>query len=84
MIDEYRKRPHFSESEMKLNPWNFPTVERNGDEVPLPKGSSYYAKAKRAEYVEKNLPKAEKYYKLAIKNKERLESSLKDLATVLH
>ena len=32
----------------------------------------------------RNLPKAEKYYRLAIKNKERLESSIKDLATVLH
>ena len=28
--------------------------------------------------------KAEKYYRIAIKNGERLESAIKDLATVLH
>lgn len=32
----------------------------------------------------RDLPKAEIYYKQAIEAKERLESSIKDLATVLH
>jgi hypothetical protein len=80
----YKNKPRRSHNEIKLNPWNFPTIERKDEDVPLPKGFSAYAKAKRAEYVEKNLPKAEKYYRIAIKNKERLESSIKDLATVLH
>jgi len=56
----------------------------SNNEVPIPRGNSAYAKAKRAEYLEKNLGKAEKFYRIAIKNGERLESSIKDLATVLH
>jgi tetratricopeptide (TPR) repeat protein len=83
-FDMSKTKPRRSHNEIKLNPWNFPMIERNDEDVPLPKGFSAYAKAKRAEYVEKNLPKAEKYYRIAIKNKERLESSIKDLATVLH
>lgn len=53
-------------------------------EVPIPKGTSAYSKAKRAEYVERNLDKAVKYYKISIENNERVESAIKDLATVLH
>jgi len=34
--------------------------------------------------IYRNLAKAEKFYRIAIKNGERLESAIKDLATVLH
>lgn len=51
---------------------------------PLPRGDSSYAKAKKAEYTEKNLAKAEFYYKAAIERGERIESAVKDLAGVLH
>eukprot|EP00330_Aristerostoma_sp_ATCC50986_P002701 CAMPEP_0114586060 /NCGR_PEP_ID=MMETSP0125-20121206/9399_1 /TAXON_ID=485358 ORGANISM="Aristerostoma sp., Strain ATCC 50986" /NCGR_SAMPLE_ID=MMETSP0125 /ASSEMBLY_ACC=CAM_ASM_000245 /LENGTH=274 /DNA_ID=CAMNT_0001781351 /DNA_START=1224 /DNA_END=2048 /DNA_ORIENTATION=+ len=45
---------------------------------------SYYSQAKYAEQVEKDLPKAEYFYFLAVRNGEKLESAVKDLATVLH
>lgn len=51
---------------------------------PLPRGDSAYAKAKKAEYTEKNLGKAEHFYKAAIQRGERIESAVKDLAGVLH
>jgi tetratricopeptide (TPR) repeat protein len=50
----------------------------------LPKGDSYFAKAKRATIIDKDLAKAEEYYKLAIKNKERIFSAIKDLSTILN
>jgi len=34
--------------------------------------------------LERDLVKAEKYYKIAIRCNERLDSAIKDLATVLH
>jgi hypothetical protein len=46
--------------------------------------NSYYNIAKQAEQYEKNFAKAEKYYVLAFQNKERMDSTVKDLATVLH
>ena len=45
---------------------------------------SFYALAKEAEFHLRNLSDAEYYYKLAIKNKERVDSAVKDLATVIH
>lgn len=51
---------------------------------PIPKESSPYAFAKIAEYVDKDLSSAERYYREAIASGERLESALKDLAGVLH
>ncbi|CAG9336034.1 unnamed protein product [Blepharisma stoltei] len=51
---------------------------------PIPRKESPYSWAKKAEYIEKNLEKAEFYYKAAISNGERVESSVKDLAGVLH
>eukprot|EP00359_Climacostomum_virens_P007594 CAMPEP_0204901820 /NCGR_PEP_ID=MMETSP1397-20131031/3299_1 /ASSEMBLY_ACC=CAM_ASM_000891 /TAXON_ID=49980 /ORGANISM="Climacostomum Climacostomum virens, Strain Stock W-24" /LENGTH=293 /DNA_ID=CAMNT_0052070231 /DNA_START=94 /DNA_END=975 /DNA_ORIENTATION=- len=64
-------------------------TKRRSDKVlrtpqPLPRGDSAYAKAKKAEYTEKNLSKAEHYYKTAIERGERVESAVKDLAGVLH
>jgi hypothetical protein len=52
--------------------------------IPLPSGDSVYAKAKKAEYVERNLYKAEALYRRAISNGERVASAAKDLAGVLH
>lgn len=63
---------------------SFSVGDKKEQEVPIPRGNSAYAKAKKAEYLEKNLAKAEKFYRIAIKNGERLESAIKDLATVLH
>ena len=51
---------------------------------PIPKGDSAYSKAKRAEYIDKNLKIAEKYYKIAIETGDRAESAIKDLAGVMH
>ena len=51
---------------------------------PIPKGDSPYALAKKAEYIEKDLAKAEVYYKQAIIEGDRAESAIKDLAGVIH
>jgi len=52
--------------------------------LPLPKGSSPYALAKKAEYKERNLSKAEYLYKKAIKHGDRTKSAVKDLASLMH
>lgn len=54
------------------------------DSLPIPKGDTPYALAKNAEYKNRDLDKAEHYYKLAIRNGERIESAVKDLASLLH
>lgn len=59
-------------------------VPRKHPLYPIPRKESPYSWAKKAEYIEKNLEKAEFYYKTAISNGERVESSVKDLAGVLH
>lgn len=51
---------------------------------PIPKGNTPYVRAKRAEYIERNLPKAEFFYKQAIRQNDRAESSVKDLAGIMH
>lgn len=45
---------------------------------------SYYNLAKEAEFQNRNLKMAEFYYNLAIKNNDRVDSAVKDLATVMH
>ena len=60
-----------------------PDQERPGD-YPIPKGDNPYSIAKRFEYIHKNLPEAEKYYRVAIAQRVRVESAVKDLAGVLH
>ena len=57
--------------------------DRSG-EYPIPKGDNPYALAKRFEYIHKDLPMAEKYYRAAIAQRIRVESAVKDLAGVLH
>jgi Flp pilus assembly protein TadD len=52
--------------------------------IPLPTGDTAYAKAKRAEYLERDLDKAEGLYRKAIFLGERAPSAAKDLAGVLH
>jgi hypothetical protein len=51
---------------------------------PIPKGDSPYALAKKSEYIDKDLSKAEYFYKLAIEQGDRPESAIKDLAGVIH
>ncbi|CAG9324714.1 unnamed protein product [Blepharisma stoltei] len=51
---------------------------------PIPRQQTPYAFAKVAEYIEKDLSKAESLYRQAIEIGERPESALKDLAGVLH
>jgi hypothetical protein len=46
--------------------------------------NTFYSQAKHAEQIEKDLQKAEYFYFLAVRNGEKLESAIKDLATVLH
>ncbi|CAG9318941.1 unnamed protein product [Blepharisma stoltei] len=57
---------------------------RDEESFPIPKTETPYSWAKRAEYIEKNLEKAEFYYKMAIANGERVESAIKDLAGIFH
>lgn len=52
--------------------------------LPLPKGNSPYALAKKAEYIKKDLELAKHYYRLAIKHGDRGESAIKDIASILH
>ncbi len=56
--------------------------QATGDSVPRDGG--FYAKAKRAELVEKNLERAESYYREAIRRGDRVESAVKDLASLLN
>lgn len=52
--------------------------------LPIPKGDSPYALAKNAEYKLRNLDLAEKFYWQAIREGDRAESAVKDLASLLH
>jgi len=49
----------------------------------LPKGTGPYALAKRAETLEKDIVKAERFYRLAIERYDKRESAVKDLAWLL-
>lgn len=51
---------------------------------PLPKGNSYYAQAKRAEYIRKDIPLAKSLLQRAIATGDRAESAIKDLASIHH
>jgi hypothetical protein len=51
---------------------------------PIPKGDTPYSRAKRYEYVEKDLAKAAFFYQKAIEEGDRAESAVKDLAGVMH
>jgi tetratricopeptide (TPR) repeat protein len=49
----------------------------------LPTGKGDYAQAKRAEIIDRDLNKAEKFYRQAIKNNDNAENAVKDLAALL-
>jgi tetratricopeptide (TPR) repeat protein len=49
----------------------------------LPTGKGDYAQAKRAEIKDKDLSKAEKFYRQSIKNNDNAENAVKDLAALL-
>lgn len=59
-------------------------VKDTRNSFPIPKGDTPYARAKRAEYIDRNLAKAEFFYKQAIRQGDRAESSVKDLAGIMH
>lgn len=59
-------------------------VNGSSDSLPIPKGDSPYALAKRAEYVYKDLAQAKLLYQQAIDMGHRAESAIKDLASILH
>lgn len=82
-IKKLQYKPHDSALQ-QINP-NIPLPKRDPKpSYPIPKGDSAYSKAKRAEYIEKNLSQAEKFYKQAIDQGDRAESAIKDLAGVMH
>lgn len=56
----------------------------NKENCPSRRNVSFYFLAKDAEFQLRNLKVAEFYYGLAIKNNERVNSAVKDLATVMH
>ena len=62
----------------------FPKRHNTHAKYPIPRGNSYYAEAKRAEYIEKDLEKAASLYLKEIEFGERKESAVKDLAVVMH
>ncbi|CAD0222241.1 putative Cold-shock protein, DNA-binding [Planktothrix agardhii] len=63
---------------------NLLTEYREADkERGLPTGSGDYAQAKRAEIIEKDLKKAEKFYRQAINKNDNAENAVKDLAALL-
>ncbi|MEH1785714.1 MAG: hypothetical protein V7L23_09025 [Nostoc sp.] len=63
---------------------NLLTEYREADkERGLPTGWGDYAQAKRAEIIDKDLKKAEKLYRQAIKKNDNAENAVKDLASLL-
>ena len=69
---------------------NYPNARENHDKwreyarvIGVPKGSSYFARAKRAQLVEKDLDKAEEFFRRAILRNDKLESAVNDLASLL-
>ncbi len=69
---------------------NYPNAKENYDkwgeyaqEIAVPKGSNPFARAERAQVVEKNLDKAEQFFKQAIRENDNLESAVNALAGLL-
>ena len=50
----------------------------------LPKGQGPYARAKRAQFIDQDLDAAEELLKLAIRQRDKEESAIKDLASLLN
>ena len=66
-------------STVRANPARF-----HSNKIPIPRGHTHYAEAKRAEYLDKNLDKAKELYLKEIHTGDRKESAVKDLAVILH
>ncbi len=69
---------------------NYPNAQENYDKwreyarvIGVPRGSSSFARAKRAQLVEKDLDKAEEFFQRAILQNDNLESAVNDLASLL-
>ena len=69
---------------------NYPNATKNYDkwreyarESTVPKGSNPFARAKQAQVVEKDLDRAEKFFRQAIRENDNLESAVNDLACLL-
>ncbi len=69
---------------------NYPNAQANYEKwreyvrvIGVPKGSNSFARAKRAQLVEKDLDKAENFFRRAILQNDNLESAVNDLASLL-
>ncbi len=69
---------------------NYPNATENYDkwreyarEIVVPKGPNPFDRAKRAQLVEKDLDKAEQFFRQAIAQNDNLESAVNDLASLL-
>ena len=69
---------------------NYPNAQENFDKWwkyvhvrKVPKGSSYFAQARRAQLVDKDLDKAEEFFLQAISQNDNKESAVKNLASLL-
>ena len=69
---------------------NYPNAQKNYEKWRkyeqvrgVPQGSSSFARAKRAQLVEKDLDKAEQFFRLAISQNDNFESAVNDLAALL-
>lgn len=77
-----RRRP--GQYKISSRPLSRKQAKDSRSNFPIPKGNTPYVKAKRAEYIERDLSKAEIFYTQAIQQDDRAESSVKDLAGILH
>lgn len=68
---------HYNKENYQIN---LPNIKKPS----LKEKTTYYNLAKDAEFNLRNLKMAEFYYNLAIENNERVDSAVKDLATVIH
>ena len=59
-------------------------MDKKSSNLPIPKGNSAYALAKRSDYIYKDTGLAMHYYMQSITQGERTESAVKDLASLMH
>ena len=86
---DYSKAIAFVKKVLEVNP-NYPSAQEAYDKwreyarvSGVPKGSNPYARAKRAQLVEKDLERAAQLLREAIKQGDNVESAVKDLAQLL-
>ena len=78
---KYQKSPRSVDSDSSRGSYD---KNRRSNNLPIPKGETPYAMAKNAEYKHRNLDLAEHFYLQAIRQGDRVESAVKDLASLLH